>query len=305
MPHAQHVAMPWFGISMDTTQDNSVDAEEEKTVQDSAFTQEEWSQARRDAEKIDWGQSRQEVEQMEAELNARIYKALHSGELLKAPSSAEEEKQIKDQAMRQSEAEWKAYRSRKEELEREQKSAMLMDANFTASGHGKLVPNTGHGYNYGTHAFTQTVKEVTVTVPVPQGTRSNMLDITISRQGLSVGFKGQDPIVKGDLFGEVKLDDCTWEVSDGKLVEVLLVKSEVHGIRWWDRVFTTDRQIDTDKIMNENLKASDFNPETRQNLEKMIHDRQQKNYNAFFKDQEKYYKMMNELGMRPAERRVG
>jgi hypothetical protein len=47
-------------------------------------------------------------------------------------------------------------------------------------------------------------------VPVPKGTRAKDLSIAIAKKKLSVGLKGKDKILDGELCQEVKVDDSTW-----------------------------------------------------------------------------------------------
>ncbi len=47
-------------------------------------------------------------------------------------------------------------------------------------------------------------------VPVPKGTRGKDLSVVIQKKKLSVGLKGKDPIMAGELPYEIKLEDSTW-----------------------------------------------------------------------------------------------
>lgn len=55
--------------------------------------------------------------------------------------------------------------------------------------------------------------EVDLIVPVPKGTRAKDLNIVIEKKKLSVGLKGQDKILDGELCKEIKLEDSTWTVG--------------------------------------------------------------------------------------------
>ena len=41
---------------------------------------------------------------------------------------------------------------------------------------------------------------------------------------VQVGVKGQTPVLDGELSELVKPEDCFWNISDGKLIEVTLQK---------------------------------------------------------------------------------
>ena len=42
---------------------------------------------------------------------------------------------------------------------------------------------------------------------------------------MQVGVKGQTPVLNGELHDQVKPEDCFWNISDGKLVEITLQKA--------------------------------------------------------------------------------
>eukprot|EP00747_Dinoflagellata_sp_TGD_P200871 gnl/TRDRNA2_/TRDRNA2_74314_c0_seq1.p1 gnl/TRDRNA2_/TRDRNA2_74314_c0~~gnl/TRDRNA2_/TRDRNA2_74314_c0_seq1.p1 ORF type:complete len:295 (-),score=50.33 gnl/TRDRNA2_/TRDRNA2_74314_c0_seq1:385-1269(-) len=138
-----------------------------------------------------------------------------------------------------------------------------------------LLPTAGNGYDHGTHCFTQTPTELTVTVPVPAGTKGRMLDVRISRNKVSVGFRGKDPIIAGELIKDIRVDDSTWEIMDGKLVEVYLMKMK--KLDWWDRVFQSDRPIDTKKMRRQEVtNMNELDVETRETAQRMMYDQHQK-----------------------------
>lgn len=56
-------------------------------------------------------------------------------------------------------------------------------------------PNAGRGCDFAHFSWTQTLSEVTVSVPVPSGTKSKMLDVLIKKNHVRVGVKGQTPII--------------------------------------------------------------------------------------------------------------
>lgn len=120
--------------------------------------------------------------------------------------------------------------------------------------------------------------EVDIVVPVPKGTRARDLAINIQKKKLSVGIKGKDKIVDGELCKEVKVEDSTWTL--GKRIYVALslhvitiITEDQESIRihlekvnqqqWWENVLTHHPKIDTRKIQPENSKLSDLDGDTR------------------------------------------
>jgi len=124
------------------------------------------------------------------------------------------------------------------------------------------------------YTWRQNLGDVAVVVPVPSGTRAKQLAITISKTKLSVGVKGQDPIMVGDLCKEIKVDDSTWTLEDQAFVHIHLEKQNQQA--WWENVLKHHPKIDTTKIQPENSKLSDLDGETRAMVEKMMFDNQQK-----------------------------
>lgn len=115
---------------------------------------------------------------------------------------------------------------------------------------------------------------MTVTVPLPPGTKARMLDVIIKKDRLKVGLKGAEPIIDGEFMEPVKAEDCVWNILDGKTLELQLIKRE--GMHWWRGVIKGDPEIDTQKVEPENSKLSDLDAETRATVEKMMFDQRQK-----------------------------
>jgi hypothetical protein len=115
----------------------------------------------------------------------------------------------------------------------------------------KLPGNGGRTEKY---AWTQTLQEVSVSVPVPAGITSKMLVVKIQSKSVEVGIKGGETIVSGPLHAAVQLDECLW-LLDKNCVELTL--SKVRGLLqhsasrlifrplWlWDRVLTLGPRAD-------------------------------------------------------------
>ncbi|KAJ3694920.1 hypothetical protein LUZ60_000297 [Juncus effusus] len=139
---------------------------------------------------------------------------------------------------------------------------------------GKRKPNACNGLDLDMYSWTQNLQEVTVTIPVPAGTKSRFINCDIKRNHLKVGLKGQPPILDGELFQAVRVDDCFWSLEDEKSISVLLTKH--NQMEWWKTVVKGEPEIDTQKVEPENSKLSDLDPETRQTVEKMMFDQRQK-----------------------------
>ncbi|XP_066377089.1 protein BOBBER 1-like [Miscanthus floridulus] len=135
-------------------------------------------------------------------------------------------------------------------------------------------PNAGNGLDLEKYSWTQQLPEVNITIPVPQGTKSRFVVFDIKKNHLKVGLKGQPPIIDGELYKPVKVDDCFWSIEDGKTLSILLTKH--NQMEWWKSVIKGDPEVDTQKVEPESSKLSDLDPETRQTVEKMMFDQRQK-----------------------------
>ncbi|PIL31882.1 hypothetical protein GSI_06586 [Ganoderma sinense ZZ0214-1] len=124
------------------------------------------------------------------------------------------------------------------------------------------------------YKWTQQLGDVDITVQVPRGTRARDLSVMIQKKKLSVGLKGKEPILSGELCKEIKLDDSTWTLEDQESILIHLEKFNQQ--QWWENVLTHHPKIDTTKIQPENSKLSDLDGETRAMVEKMMFDNQQK-----------------------------
>lgn len=62
------------------------------------------------------------------------------------------------------------------------------------------------------YQWKQELNELDITVPLPKGTRPKDLVVKIMKKKLSVGLKGQEPILEGELCQEIKVEESTWTI---------------------------------------------------------------------------------------------
>ncbi|KAL8252000.1 hypothetical protein R6Q59_035693 [Mikania micrantha] len=139
---------------------------------------------------------------------------------------------------------------------------------------GLRVPNKGNGLDMDNYSWVQSLQEVNVTISVPPGTKSRFVACEIKKNHLKVGLKGQPPILEGELYKAVKVDDSFWCLEDQNAITVLLTKQD--QMEWWKYLVKGEPEIDTQKVEPENSKLADLDPETRSTVEKMMFDQRQK-----------------------------
>lgn len=138
----------------------------------------------------------------------------------------------------------------------------------------EIDPNSGNGADLENYSWTQTLSEVTITIPLTPGTARRLIICEIKKNSIKAGLKGKHLILNGELSKPVKVDDCFWSIEDGKVLSILLTKQ--NQMEWWNCVVKGEPVINTQKVEPENSKLSDLDAETRQTVEKMMFDQRQK-----------------------------
>ncbi|KAF2007175.1 CS-domain-containing protein [Amniculicola lignicola CBS 123094] len=146
------------------------------------------------------------------------------------------------------------------------------------------------------YKWTQTIKELDVTIAIDGKYKGRDLDVKITKTALKVAVKGQEPFIDGELPHPVRVDESTWTLEttkEGKDISVHLEKA--NQMEWWAHVITTAPKIDTSKIQPENSKLGDLDGETRGMVEKMMWDQKQKEQGKPTSDEQKKLDMLEKF----------
>ncbi|KAL6500948.1 hypothetical protein OROHE_025145 [Orobanche hederae] len=184
----------------------------------------------------------------------------------------------------------------KEEIKKEE--AMESAVEVEVEKDGRRAPNKLNGLDLDNYSWGQSLQEVNINVPVPPGTKSRSITCEIKKNHLRVGLKGQPPIIDGDLFQPIKVDDCFWSLEDQKSISILLTKH--NQMEWWKFMVKGEPEIDTQKAEPENSKLSDLDPETRAAVEKMMFDQRQKQLGLPTSDEVQKQEMLKKFMAEPS-----
>jgi hypothetical protein len=138
-------------------------------------------------------------------------------------------------------------------------------------------PLIGNGLKTDKYWFVQTLGDFTLNVFIPDNVKAKSLDVVYTTKRLKVAVKGETPIIDGELPEKIAAEETLWTIDTIEGQRVLQITfDKADKMKWWDCAIVGDEKINTKKIEPENSKLSDLDGDTRQTVEKMMYDQQQK-----------------------------
>ncbi|XP_065907170.1 nuclear migration protein nudC-like [Dysidea avara] len=160
---------------------------------------------------------------------------------------------------------------------------------------GKMLPNYNNGADLPNYRWSQTLSELEVRVPVnvASGVKSRDFIVNVSLKHIKVGIKGQPLILDGELFNKVKSEDVCWTLENRK--EIVISLDKQNQMEWWNRLVTTDPELNLKKLNIDNSKLSDLDGETRGIVEKMMYDQRQREMGLPTSDDQKKQEVLKKF----------
>ncbi|KAM8884500.1 nudC domain-containing protein 1 isoform 1-T1 [Synchiropus picturatus] len=89
--------------------------------------------------------------------------------------------------------------------------------------------------------WQQTTDDITMIVRMPEGVTKETVHFSLTRDDISIGVKGSDPFLEGQLFASVDPEASAWIIKNDKSLEVTLQKQVVDGSMWPELVMGNSR----------------------------------------------------------------
>mmetsp|Transcript_5708 Transcript_5708/g.8536 ORF Transcript_5708/g.8536 Transcript_5708/m.8536 type:complete len:364 (+) Transcript_5708:53-1144(+) len=146
---------------------------------------------------------------------------------------------------------------------------------------GKQIP-IGNGGSTSRYVWTQTLEEVTVHIPIPNGTRAKDLNVKIDAHSLSVKRKDGDhaslPPLEGMFFARIRPDECTWTIessSESQSMTTLQLTLDKIQRTWWDIVISGDNPLIDTTMVDSSRHIETYDEKTQAQIRRIIHDQRQ------------------------------
>lgn len=145
----------------------------------------------------------------------------------------------------------------------------------SSSASQKQMPNSGNGGQGPNYVWTQTLSELTVTIPIPNGTSPRQVNCVITDTTVDAKLADGTNLLSGRFYSEIKADESFWQLDRAENAFMLYIEKR-DSMNWWASVVEGHDAIDVSSIEPGNSRLDDLDAETRSMVEKMMYDQRQK-----------------------------
>ncbi len=155
---------------------------------------------------------------------------------------------------------------------------------------GKQIP-IGNGGSTSRYVWTQTLDEVTVHVPLPDGIRAKDLNVDIGSNSISIREKGESssglyvllPPIEGTLFARIRPSESTWTLETTtsttanptlKITTLQLILDKAIKT-WWETVISGDNPVIDTTMVDSTRHIGSYDEETQAELRRIMFDQRQ------------------------------
>ena len=152
---------------------------------------------------------------------------------------------------------------------------------------GKQIP-IGNGGSTSRYVWTQTLEEVTVHIPLPEGIRAKDLNVKLDANSLSICQKDDTKpklmtSIEGMWYAKIRTSESTWTLessssskssSSGKITTLQLILDKVQKT-WWACVLSGDTPLIDTTMVDSTRHISTYDEQTQAEIRRIMHDQRQ------------------------------
>mmetsp|Transcript_30937 Transcript_30937/g.65858 ORF Transcript_30937/g.65858 Transcript_30937/m.65858 type:complete len:388 (-) Transcript_30937:78-1241(-) len=164
------------------------------------------------------------------------------------------------------------------------KTTVAANGNIRYTDEGKQIP-VGNGGSTSRYVWTQTLEEVTVHVPLPEGLRGKDLNVRIGANSLSIRQKGgavsESALLplEGTLFAKIRPSESTWTLestthSSQKITTLQLILEKVQKT-WWATVISGDTPLIDTAMVDSTRHIGTYDDKTQAQIRRIMFDQSQ------------------------------
>jgi hypothetical protein len=126
----------------------------------------------------------------------------------------------------------------------------------------------------GKYYWTQNFNDITIFIPVDDSIKSKDIKVVFKPNSINVILVNNtiNSLLSGDLFNTVKTETSTWYVERNtvtKKCEIVIELDKYTKKEWWKFCLKGEDEIDTEKVVEDNVLIADLDSQTRMDMDKM------------------------------------